>query len=80
MSERFSIARKARPDVAYAPSAATSLTGTTTRVELPGGRYVEGVICAASVNEDGSELEITVEVPDGTLPRQLLSGFSLGSG
>ena len=77
MSERFSIARKAGPFTDYAPSAAARLIGTTTSVELPGGRKVEGLICAAAVKEDGSELEITIEVPDGTLPRQWLGGYSI---
>jgi hypothetical protein len=77
MSERFTIARTAGPDTVYAASAGVSLAGTTTRVKLPGGREVEGLICAAVASEDGSEIEITVEVPDGTLPRLPLAGFSI---
>ena len=77
MSERFSIARKAKPDTVYAPSAAASLLGTTTRVKLPRGREAEGVICAAAVNEDGREMEITIEVPYGTLPSPPLTGYSI---
>ena len=49
-----------------------------TPVKLPGGRQVEGKIRSATVAADGSGVEMIVEVPDGTLPKQPLSGFSLG--
>ena len=77
MSETFTMAIKAGPDTRYAPGAFSAAIGTPTRVKLPGGGEAEGIIRAAVVNEDGSEAEITVEVPDGTLPSPPLKGYSI---
>ena len=78
MSETFTMALKSGPDLRYAPGAFDGTIGSTTRVKLPGGGEAEGIIRAAVVNKDGSEAEITVEVPDGTLPKQPLGGYSIG--
>lgn len=77
MSETFTMAIKAGPDAIYGAGAFDGQIGGTTRVKLPGGREVEGIIRAAAVSADGSEAEITVEVPDGTLPAMPLSGYSI---
>ena len=77
MSERFTMTLTAGPDTIYRSSAFDGQIGTTTRVKLPGGREVEGVIRNAVVSEDGSEAGITVEVPDGTLPKSPLGGYSI---
>lgn len=78
MSETFTMAMKAGADTAYAPGVFDAQIGSTTRVKLPGGRWVEGIIRAASVSEDGSEVEVTIEVPDGALPYLPLNGYSIG--
>ena len=78
MSETFTMGLRAGPDTRYAPSAFDGQIGSTTCVKLPGGREAEGIIRAAWVSEDGSEAEITVEVPDGTLPSLPLKGYSIG--
>ena len=77
MSEIFTIARKAPPHALYAAGAFDGQIGSTTRVKLPGGREVEGIIREAVVSDDGSEVEVTIEVPDGTLPKLPLSGYSI---
>jgi hypothetical protein len=77
MSETFTMAMKARPDEIYGAGAFDRTIGTTTRVKLARGRETEGIIRRVVVSEDGSEAEITVEVPDGTLPAPPLSGYSI---
>ena len=76
MSETFTMGLRAGPDTFYAQSAFDGQIGSTTRVKLPGGGEAEGIIRSVVVSDDGSEVEITVEVPDGTLPKQRLEGFS----
>ena len=71
------MAMRAGPDVIYGAGAFDRAIGTTTRVKLAGGREVEGTIRHAVVSEDGSEAEITVEVPAGTLPSLPLKGYSI---
>jgi hypothetical protein len=80
MSETFTLALKAGPNTRYARGAYNRQVGSTTRVKLPGSREVEGVIRSAVVSEDGSEVEVTVEVPDGTLPPPSLKGHSIAPG
>ena len=77
MSKTFTIWRKAPPHTIYGAGAFDGQIGSATRVELPGGREAEGIIRAAVVSEDGSEVEVTIEVPDETLPKQPLSGYSI---
>ena len=79
MSETFTMALKSGPDMRYAPGAFDGTIGSTTRVRLPGDREVDGIIRLARVSDDGSEAEITVEVPDGTLPPPSLKGYSIAS-
>ena len=74
------MALKSGPDMRYAPGAFDGTIGSTTRVKLPGGGEAEGIIRAAAVNEDGSEVALTVEVPDGTLPPMPLKGYSIADG
>ena len=77
MSETFTIRMESGPDMRYASGAFDRDIGSTTPVRVPGGGTAEGTIRAAVVSDDGSEVELTIEVPDGTLPKQRLSGFSL---
>lgn len=78
MSEVFIAWEPAPADTVFAQGAFDGQVGGMTRVKLPGGREAEGKIWSATVAEDGSGVEMIVEVPDGTLPKQPLSGFSLG--
>ena len=78
MSEVFIAWEPAPADTVFAQEAFDGEVGSTTPVTLPGGRQVEGKIRSAKVAEDGSGVEMIVEVPDGTLPKQPVSGFRLG--
>jgi len=78
MSQVFIAWEPAPAGTVFAQGAFDGQVGSTTRVKLPGGREAEGVIRSAKVAEDGSGAEFIVEVPDGTLPKQPLGGFSIG--
>jgi hypothetical protein len=67
MSERFTFAFPAPPDSRYAPGALDRQAGQPVQVNAAGGA-IEGILVGAAVSDDGSEVEITVDVPDGTIP------------
>jgi len=81
MSETCTVRIPADVDEVFAPGAFDGNIGKAMAVTLTGrgADAVEGVVRAAEVIDDGLAVLLTVEVPDGTLPRQSLSGFSLGS-
>jgi hypothetical protein len=79
MSETFTARLDSGPHIRYAPGAWDRAIGDTIRVNLPGGGMAQGIIRGAVVNEDGSEAEITVELPDGTLPKPP-GGYSIAGG
>jgi hypothetical protein len=80
MSDVFIAWEPAPADTVFAQGAFDGQVGSTTRVILPGGQRVEGKIRSATVAADGSGVEMIVEVPDGSLPRQSLAGFSIADG
>ena len=77
MSEVFIAWEPAPAGTVFASGAFDGHAGRVIRVKLPGGRETEGIIRSALVIEDGSGAEVIVEVPDGTLPKQRLEGFSI---
>jgi hypothetical protein len=76
MSETCTVRIPADKDEAFAPGAWDGSIGKAMAVTLTGrgADAVEGVIRAAEVTDDGSAVLLTVEVPDGTLPEQPLTG------
>jgi hypothetical protein len=81
MSERFTMWLPAEspgiPLVQWTPEAVReAFAGRTIRVST-GDAACEGTILAAEAAADGSGIYATVEVPDGTLPKQPLSGYSI---
>lgn len=76
MSEVFIAWEPAPAGTVFAQGAFDGSVGSMTPVKLPGGREVLGKIRSVKVAEDGSGAEYIVEVPDGALPKQPLSGFS----
>jgi hypothetical protein len=80
MSEVFIAWEPAPADTVFAQGAFDGQVGRVIRVKLPGGREVDGVIRSAMVIEDGSGAQVLVEVPDGTLPRQSVAGYSIADG
>jgi hypothetical protein len=80
MSDVFIAWEPAPADTVFAQGAFDGQVGGTTCVKLPGGREAEGKIRSATVAEDGGGVEIIVEVPDGTLPKQSLEGYSIAGG
>jgi hypothetical protein len=76
MSQVFIAWEPAPAGTVFAAGAFDGSIGSTTRVKFPGGREAECLIRAATVAEDGSGVEMIVEVPDGTLPKQPLGGYS----
>ena len=80
MSEHFIAWEPAPAGAVFKSGAFDGNVGRVIRVKLPGGREAEGIIRSAMVIEDGSGAEVIVEVPDGTLPKQPLGGFSIAGG
>jgi hypothetical protein len=78
MSEVFIAWEPAPADTVFAQGAFDGQVGSTIRVKLPRGREADGVIRSVTVADDGGGAEFIVEVPDGTLPKQPLSGYSIG--
>lgn len=62
---------------AFAPDSFAAQIGKPVLVTLPSGLAVTGNLCKAVVSEDGSEAEVTVEVPDRTLPPPPLKDYSI---
>lgn len=60
------------PWTVFAPGAMDGQIGKPVQAILPGTgilrNAVNGILRSAVVSDDGSEIEVTMEVPDGTLP------------
>jgi hypothetical protein len=77
MSEVFIAWEPAPAGTVFSQDAFAGQIGSTTPVKLPGGREVQGKLRSVKVAEDGSGAEWIVEVPDGTLPKPPLKGYSI---
>jgi hypothetical protein len=77
MSETFTMRVPAGHGSAFAPGALDRQVGQPVTVHLGDGD-VEGTVLAAEVTGDGAGVDVTIEVPDGSLPKQDLPGSSLG--
>ena len=79
MSETCTVRIPAAENEAFAPGAFSGNIGKAMAVTLTGrgADAVEGVVRNAEVIDDSSAVLLTVEVPDGTLPKQDLSGYSI---
>jgi len=79
MSETCTVRIPADVNEVFAPGAFDYRIGKAIAVTLTGrgADAVEGIVRAAEVLGDGSAVLLTVEIPDGALPRKPLSGFSL---
>jgi len=77
MSETFKTRLAADAGERFGPRVFDRQIGNPCRVKLPDGSHAFGTLKEAVVSDDGREVEITVEVPDGTLPKQSLSGYSI---
>ena len=77
MSQVFIAWEPAPAGTVFAQGAFAGEVGSATPVRLPGGGEVQGTVRSVKVAEDGSGAEWIVEVPDGTLPKQPLKGFSV---
>ena len=78
MSEVFIAWQPAPADTVFAQGAFDAQIGGTIRVRLPGGGETEGTIRGVEVEADGSGAKFMVEVPDRTLPKMPLAGYSIG--
>lgn len=76
MSETFKMRVGAGPGNTFSPTAFDRQVGEAVTVQAATGD-MEGTILAAEVVEDGAAVEVTVEVPDGTLTEQALAGYSI---
>jgi hypothetical protein len=66
MSERVSFTMKAESGERFATWAADGHIGDPVAVQAR-GRTIQGILVAAEVSQDGTEVTIAVDVPDGTL-------------
>jgi hypothetical protein len=78
MSQLFKVRQHAGPGTQFGPEAFRNMIGDAIPVTVPPDRTVEGILKAASVADDGTYAELTLEVPDGTLPPAVLAQFSIG--
>lgn len=79
MSETFKTRLKAPGGEKIAAGAFDRQLGNTVKVSLPDGREAQGILRAAFVPDDGTYADVTVEVPDGTLPPSGLKRYSIGT-
>lgn len=70
MTQLIKYVQSADPGQSFAPDAFDSQVGKTAPMNI-GGRPVEGgcKVVGADVSENGSSMELTLEVPDGVLPQ-----------
>ena len=76
MSERFTMRVPAGTGNVLAPGALDQQVGGTISIRHGDGT-IEGVVIAAEIVKDGTAALVTVEVPDGTLPKRWLAGYSI---
>jgi hypothetical protein len=77
MSERFTMRVAAGRGTVLAEGALDGQIGETVTIWREHDQ-VEGTVVAAEITEAGGAAMVTVEVPDGTLPRPPLAGCSIG--
>ena len=78
MSETFKVRQHAGPGTRFGPTAFGCMVGDLIPVTVPTGRTVDGTLKTATVASDGSYVDLTLEVPDGTLPPAVLAELSIG--
>ena len=80
MSPRVTFTQPAEPGTQFAPDAFGSQIGRNVPVNIEGHEIDGGKILAAQVADDGKSVDLTVEVPSGTLPQPPVGpgSFSLG--
>jgi hypothetical protein len=76
MGETFAFSQRGEEHEKFAPGVADGMIGRRFPVKFEGRESVEGAVVAAEVLDDGTLLWVTVEVPDGTLPKAPLSDYS----
>lgn len=78
MSPRVAFTQPADPGTTFAPDVFESQIGRTVPMNIEGREIEEGCkILAAQVSDDGTSVELTVDVPDGSLPQTGSVSFSI---
>jgi hypothetical protein len=74
------IAQHAPAHSQFAHGCFDSQIGKTVPLKVEGEQIDNCKIVGAEVSSDGTEVRLTVEVPDGVIPQGSLSGLSIADG
>lgn len=74
----MTIRREAPARTRFAATAFDGQLGKVIPVQVPPNRTAGGILRAAFVPDDGSYADLTLELPDGTLPPAVLAQLSIG--